>query len=382
MRRLLVLCLLTTLACGKRGDPRPPVPIIPQATSDLVVAQRADKVILSWSYPSLTTAGRSLSEIRRISIYRLVEDLPVAPGGRDPQTLQPGNVDPTQPEPIALFARIPTIPQAQFQKLSSRVDSIEEANLATATAGAKLLYTDTPPMRSQDGRPVRLTYAVVTEGATARSEPSNLAIIVPLPVAVPPASLQATAKPEGIALTWQEPKQSIGNLGTPIVIGYNIFRTAPGEALTELSAPINTAPIKGSLYTDTPPYGEHEYRIAAVASADPLLQSDPSAPARATFRDLVAPPSPGNVTALVETNHIRLLWDPVTAPDLAGYFIYRWEGTVRLKLCCPTPSGQPNFLDISMQRGEPYRYEVTAVDASGNESAPGSSETITLPRTP
>lgn len=347
------------------------------------MTQRADKVILSWSYPSLTTAGRSLPEIRRISIYRFVENLPVAPGGRDPKTLLPGDVDPTQPEPIALFAKLPTVPQAQFQKLSSKVYSIEQANLAAATAGAKLLYTDTPPMRSQDGRPVRLTYAVVTEGMTARSEPSNLAILVPLPVAIPPASVVATAKPEGIALTWQEPTQSIGNLGAPVIIGYNIFRTAPGEALTELSTPINTAPIKGSLYTDTPPYAEHEYRVTAVASTDPtLLQSDPSAPARATFRDLVPPPSPGKITALVETNLIRLLWDPVNAPDLAGYLIYRWDGPVRLKLCCPTPTTQANFLDISMQVGAPYRYEVTAVDKSGNESAPGSSDTITLPKTP
>ena len=47
------------MACGKRGDPRPPVPVIPAATSDLVVTQRADRVLLSWAYPALTTAGKT-----------------------------------------------------------------------------------------------------------------------------------------------------------------------------------------------------------------------------------------------------------------------------------------------------------------------------------
>ncbi|HEV3484698.1 MAG TPA: hypothetical protein VG106_04780 [Vicinamibacterales bacterium] len=383
MKRLAVVFVALTLACGKRGDPRPPVPVIPQATSDLVVTQRADKVILSWSYPALTTTGRSLTDVRRISIFRYIEPLPVQPGGRDPNQLLPGDVDPTEPQPIALFSKVPTIAEAQFAKLSTRIDSIEKANLPAASAGARLIYSDTPPLRSADERPVRITYSVVTEGATARGPHSNLAIIVPLPVAVPPASLTATPKAEGVVLNWKEPATSVGGSGAPVITGYHVFRNAPGEALTELSTPITTAPIKGSTYTDTPPYGEHEYRVSAVATdGPPLLQSDPSAPVRVTFKDLVPPPSPGRITALVETNVIRLLWDPVTAPDLAGYAVYRWDGDVRLKLCCGQPLGATNFLDISMQVGVPYRYEVTALDARGNESAPGSSEMITIPKTP
>ena len=280
-RKLLVAFALITAACGKRGDPRPPVPIIPKATSDLVVTQRADKVILSWSYPSLTTAGRSLTDIKRISIFRYVEELPVQPGGRDPNSILPGDVDPTVPQPVALFAKVPTLPQAQFVKLSNKIDSIEKANLKAASAGAKLFYADTPPFRGVDGRPVRVTYAVVTEGETARSETSNMAIIVPLPVAVPPTAVAAKAEPQGVVLSWKEPDISVTR-DAPVISGYNIFRTAPGKDLDELSTPVNTAPIKGTTYTDTPEYGEHEYRITAVATVGPpILQSNPSEPARA-----------------------------------------------------------------------------------------------------
>jgi hypothetical protein len=390
-RVLFVLFFLAAAACGKRGDPKPPVPVIPQATSDLVVTQRADKVLLSWSYPAMTTAGKSLTEIRRISVFRYVEELPVAPGGRDPKTLQPGEVDPTEPQPVALFARVPTLPQAQFVKLSTRVDSIEKANLGTATAGARLLFTDSPPLLSTDNRPVRLTYAVVTEGTTARSAPSNLAIIVPLPVGVPPAGVKAEPKPEGVVVSWSEPKQSVGNQGPPVIIGYNIFRTAPNGELGDLATPVNTAPVKGTMYTDTPAYGDHAYRVSAVASTGPpLLQSDASAPVRVTFRDLVAPPTPAKITALVETNAVRLIWDPVTAPDLAGYRLYRGEAVgfgATLKdlgsydLLNRTVT-ETTFADTTMEHGISYRYAVASVDKNGNQSAQVWTEWVVVPKTP
>src|SRR5258708_10347521 len=81
LKRLGALLLIVLSACGKRGDPHPPLPVIPQATSDLVVAQRGDKVLLSWSYPSMTTAGKSLGAIRRVLLYRSIQEVPVPPPG-------------------------------------------------------------------------------------------------------------------------------------------------------------------------------------------------------------------------------------------------------------------------------------------------------------
>jgi hypothetical protein len=391
IRKSLAALVLLVLACGKRGDPRPPVPVIPKATTDLVVTQRADQVILSWSYPSLTTAGRSLTDIRRISVLRYVEELPAAGVGLDPKSISPGENDPSVPQPIALFAKIPTLPQAQFIKLSNRVDSIEKANLTSATAGAKLVFADKPAFRSTDGRPVRITYAVVTEGATARSEISNLAIIVPLPVATAPAGLSATAKAEGVVLAWEEPKTSVRGEEAPVIGGYRIYRNAPGEAVNEFAVPINTAPVRTPTYTDTPPYGEHEYRVTAVAvEGPPLLQSNASAPVKVTFRDLVAPPPPASITALVETKIVRLLWDPVEATDLAGYHVYRSEGmghntdikdigTVLLVNELVTAT---TISDANANLGIAYRYAVTAVDKSGNESPRTWTEWVVAPKTP
>ncbi|HEV7764496.1 MAG TPA: hypothetical protein VGQ76_05805 [Thermoanaerobaculia bacterium] len=390
-RKTLAALLLLVLACGKRGDPRPPVPVIPKATTDLLVTQRADQVILSWSYPALTTAGKSLTDIRRITVFRYVEALPVATA-IDPKPSIPASIDSSTPQPILLFSKIPQLPQAQFIKLSERIDSIEKANLANATAGAKLVYTDKPPFRSSDGRPVRVTYAVVTEGATARGEISNLAILVPLPVATPPAGLTATAKPEGITLTWQEPKTSVSGEEAPIISGYRIYRSAPGETLNEFAAPINAPAARAATYTDTPPYGEYEYRVTAIASEDPLLQSNASEPARVVYRDLIAPPAPATVTPLVELNAIRIIWEPVEATDLAGYRVYRMEGvghtdirdtgaagTIQL---VPQPMTETTYLNKPVTLGIAFRYAITSVDKTGNESAKTWSDWIVAPKTP
>jgi hypothetical protein len=390
IRKSLAALVLIALACGKRGDPRPPIPIIPKATTDLVVTQRADQVILSWSYPSLTTAGRNLTAIRRISVFRYVEELPAAGVGLNPTAIQPGDVDASVPQPIALFAKIPTLPQAQFIKLSHRIDSIEKANLTSATAGSKLVFTDKPPFRSTDGRPVRVTYAVVTEGETARGDISNLGILVPLPVATAPVGLTATPKPEGVVLAWETPKTSVSGEEAPVISGYRIYRNAPGDVVNEFAVPINTPPVRGTTYTDTPPYGEHEYRVSAVAlEGPPLLQSNASAPVRVSFKDLVAPPAPASVTALVETKIMRLLWDPVEAPDLAGYHVYRSEGvghtdikdagTVLLVNELVTAT---TITDANPNLGIAYRYAVTAVDKSGNESPRTWTEWVVAPKTP
>ncbi|HEX8618465.1 MAG TPA: hypothetical protein VF911_12825 [Thermoanaerobaculia bacterium] len=390
MRKALAALVLLVLACGKRGDPRPPVPVIPRATSDLVVTQRADQVILSWSYPSLTTAGRTLTSVNRINILRYVEELPAATLGRDPNQILPGDIDPTLPQPVALFAKVPELPRAQFTRLATRVDSIEKANLASATAGARLIFTDKPPFRSGSGRPVRVTYAVVTEGGDERSDVSNLAMIVPLPVATPPAGLTAKAQPDGIVIAWETPKTSVRGEEAPIVEGYHIYRTAPGAALDEFATPINNAPVKGNTYTDVPSYGEHEYRVSAVAmSGTPNIQSAVSAPIRATFKDLMPPPAPASLDTLVEPSAVRLVWTAVDAPDLAGYRLYRTEGVgheTQIRDAGTIPLGptvtETYFVDARTDRGIAYRYAVTAIDKSGNESARVLSGWVVTPKTP
>jgi hypothetical protein len=382
VKRLWPLLVITLVACGKRGDPRPPVPIIPKATNDLVVTQRASKVILTWSYPSLTTTGKSLNDVRRIAVYRVSEDLPV---------VQAGTVDLTTVQPNLLFARIPPLSPAQFTKLRTRVDAIEASSLPKATSGAKLVFEDTPPqLHTTDGRPIRQTYAVVIETTSTRSDLSNLAAIVPFDVASPPASLAAEAKAQGIVLTWEKPADA-----KAVLAGYNVYRRGANESEDALAAPINAVPVSATTYTDTPAYGTFTYDVRLVESAGPpRIESEPSAPVTATFKDLTPPPAPASINALIETHAVRLVWEQVTAPDLAGYRLYRTEGVghldqsggIREAGTVAMENGRTftdaTFVDSNANLGIAYRYAVTSIDKSGNESERVWTPWVTVPKTP
>lgn len=384
-RAVIVVSLLVLVACGKRGDPRPPVPVIPQATNDLVVAQRSNRIVLSWSYPSLTTTGRSLPGFRRLVVYRYSEELPPSA-----TTAQPIPAESAVADATAQFARVPELTPVQFARVAERVNSIEGADLTASSVGSRIVYTDTPRLTSVSGRPIRLTYAVVTEGLADRGPFSNLVTIVPLVIAPPPTRVTATADAAGVTVKWEMPRHTTGP--EPVIIGYNVYRGAEEGVPSAFSDPINATPVTGTIFNDTPPYGEHQYRITAVAAAGPpRLESDPSQAVKVTFRDLVPPPPPASISALVETAAIRIVWDAVDAPDLAGYKLYRAEATLNAQRklvevakipVWQKPVNQTNYRDAGANVGISYRYEVTSVDASGNESAPVSTEWALVPRTP
>lgn len=377
MRKIAVLLLFALVACGKRGDPHPPIPVIPKATTDLLVAQRGPKVLLSWGYPSLTTAGKSMTGIKRVAVWRSLEEPPAAPSA--------GN-----PSPIQLFAKVPALIPVKFLKVRTRVDSIEGAKLPAATAGARLTYEDTPPLHTADGRPVRLTYAVVTEGQSANSDLSNLVSIVPMDVPAPPSALTAAARREGVVLTWTAPDATISGAKNPVIAGYNVYRFPHGQPADEFATPANTSPLAATTFTDNPPYGEHDYFVTALAApGPPRIESEPSPVAGANFKDLVAPPPPTGLTALVETGAVRLVWDPVDAPDLAGYKVYRTEGTGIEQLrpvgtipLTPQLLTATNYRDTGVNPGISYYYEVVSVDKTGNESTKVKTDWVLVPKTP
>ena len=74
---------------------------------------------------------------------------------------------------------------------------------------------------------------------------------------------------------------------------------------------------------------------------------------------------------------MELAWDRDTEPDLKGYRIYRSEngGFQPLGGIVETPS----FSDKSVQSGKKYRYAVSAIDQTGNESAKSEAVEVTSP---
>lgn len=77
----------------------------------------------------------------------------------------------------------------------------------------------------------------------------------------------------------------------------------------------------------------------------------------------------------------RLTWTPNTEPDLSHYNVYRATASTSFTLVNAAPLVEPVYLDSGLAPATTYTWRVTAVDDSGNESAPSESvSTRTLPR--
>ena len=130
---------------------------------------------------------------------------------------------------------------------------------------------------------------------------------------------------------------------------------------------------------DTAPrVGDHlRYTVARTRTISPdggsvTVNGEPAATEVTRAADTFAPAQPKGLIAvavqLQETPaEIDLSWEPSGEADLQGYFVYRSEGVSAVKLT-PKSIESVSFRDSTAQPGHSYRYTVTAVDRSGNES--------------
>ena len=222
---------------------------------------------------------------------------------------------------------------------------------------------------------MRYTYAVVTEGRRVESDLSSLASIVPQEPPASPSKLLARMSPEVVQLTWDPVTTTVSGNADPFLIGYRVYRSFLGESASLL----NEAPVRDPIFDDRPAYGTYTYFVTAVTAVEPDIESGASGAVTIEFRDMLPPPTPANVTALVEDDAVRLIWDPVIAPDLAGYIVYRWDGVAKIRLNKQLVT-ETSYRDVDARPGIAYVYGLTSVDTNGNESAQAVSETVSVTR--
>lgn len=313
-----------------------------------------------------------------MTVFRLREELPASLAGKDPAVVAAGDYDPTIAPEITLFSRVPAITPQQFERIRERRQDLGPSELEALTQGSQIVVEIPAEFRSEDGRPLRFTYAVVGETESGRSETSNMVSIVPVEPPLPPQELTATATREAVELRWTAPVKGAAGGDLPTIIGYHVYRhdaANPASART----PITPTPLKETRYRDTPPYGGQVYAVTAIASVGPpRIESALSEPVTAEFRDLAPPPVPQGVVALPEDVVIQLVWESVDSPELEGYNVYRVSGMDRVKITS-APINVTVIRDDKVERGVTYTYEVTSVDRQGNESDAGRSREVIIP---
>lgn len=146
---------------------------------------------------------------------------------------------------------------------------------------------------------------------------------------------------------------------------YRVYRAAGSDTL----APADEVPVGALSFTDPAVPAGRSYRYAVTAVDHAGNESERSASATVTIADTDPPRRVRNPRAVVVDAGVRVSWEPVPAPDLAGYRVERAPiatgvfAPVHDALVKPT-----TFVDDAGAAGGFYR--VRAVDAAGNESRP------------
>jgi hypothetical protein len=262
--------------------------------------------------------------------------------------------------------------EQNFYRDAERVAVLPIAVIARRTRGATVVYTDPlVPLYARKRPPSSIAYSVVSVRRTREKSPlSNLATLSPEIPPGAPVLLAITPEQGRICLEWLAPATDMFGGHAAEAGGYFVYRRALPEE--EYDRPLNAKPADGTAYVDgSPPYGARlVYTVRATPPGKPRIEGPPSDEAGVDYRDVFPPPPPPRLDALPERTLVRLVWDPVAAPDLAGYLVFRAEGSGVPVRLTPQPIRDPFFTDTSVTTGRRYRYTVRSVDTTGNISAP------------
>jgi len=366
----LIVFVAGAVSCGKKGDPQPPLPRGPRAVSDLAVEQEGGEAVLTFTYPDRLLTGQPLTDLAAIAVYRVVNPPASLTAAKPAAT---GGGPKTDEAPASGARRAATaarLAEDAFLRDAVRVFEIPAASLVQHTRGATVVYRDgLGPLLKAGKLPATLAWAVVSVRRTGEKSPlSNFAVLAPAVPPGPPVILAVTPEEGRICLEWLPPATDM--LGQPVEAGgYFVYRrTLPEE---EYAAPVNAKPVAGTAYVDAgAPYGQLAYTLRAILPNKPKVEGAPADEAALDYRDVFPPSAPARLDALPEAGLVRLVWDPVPAPDLAGYIVFRAEGNAEPARLTAEPVKDSFLSDTSAQPGHRYRYTVRAVDKAGNVSAP------------
>jgi hypothetical protein len=332
----LVFCLFT--ACGKVGDPLPPIPRAPLIVSELTATQQGTSIIISFPVAKETRTDK----LKRVDIYRLIEP-DSAPAGI------------TADDYATRAALIASLPENQLPTNVSVVTYIDPIDFKIANDQTRYRYA------------VRL----VNRDDHA-ADLSNYATLTPLStVAEPPLGLQANVTQTQVEITWQPPATNLNGSQPANVLGYNLYRRA-GQQTVKL----NAEPLKEARYVEKQfQFGTtYNYVVRALslpragAPLSEVIESNESLPLTLTPQDTFAPTAPTSISIASRGGIISLFWPPNSESDVVGYNIYRSEDEQTWTKITPRPITTITFADRQVQIGKRYFYQIAAVDHAGNES--------------
>jgi hypothetical protein len=405
---LALVCL--SGACGKKGPPLAPIVRVPARILDLSARRLGDTVHVRFTVPDANQDGTRPADLDRVDVYAYTAALPGdSPTLRNATLIGVVKVNETASrETPPADAPPPSRPAGGVdQGTSVTVTETLGPGSSTLVAPESKTVTPTlapavtPPLLAPGGeRPLTRFYVAVPISRRGRKgAPSGripAALVAPPPAPDPPTLAYDETS---IAVTWASPvggprppqradepgeltssMKGVGLRTNPSYNVYEIKRDAPADttatATPPIVTPLNEKPLQANRFDDSRiAFGQERcYAIRLVDTiADLSIEGDASPAACVTPVDTFAPPAPTQLAAIARDGAVDLIWQAVSAPDLAGYLVLRGRaGDATLQPLTTTPVTAAQYSDTSAQGGVRYAYQVVAVDKADppNRSVP------------
>lgn len=354
--KLVLAAPLLFTACATIRPPQPPSLELPKPPADLQATRKGNKVMLTWTVPTITTDRQTVRSLGPTRICR----------GTGPVLTECGT-------PVGGATPVVNAANGSGRKITASC-------------------TEPLPTQAESANPAgTVTYAVeVLNGKGRGAGLSNQVRVWLASTLPPPQNFRADVTSLGVVLSWAGEAPPVPpQPGMRYV--YRVYRRVEGSQQKILAgeAPVGNEP-QGTL-TDSSIEWEktYEYRaeivtvIAREGQPEAQIEGDDTPEIKVFAHDIFPPAVPGGLQAVFsgpgQAPFIDLIWAPVTDADLGGYNVYRREeGATPVKVN-PQPVKAPAYRDMSVVSGRTYSYSVSAVDVRGNESARSEEAAETVP---
>jgi pectin methylesterase-like acyl-CoA thioesterase len=232
----------------------------------------------------------------------------------------------------------------------------------TANPVTDLTFTDTAVPTGA------VYYRINAVDLSGNTSAATNVVFTPADTTAPAAvtGLTATGGADRITLAWTAVTD--GDLAS-----YNVYRWVDGADST--ATLLNTFPVTGASYVDTTAAATATYRYAVTALDTAGNESSRSGDVLATLADTTAPGTPAGLSATGTAADVTLDWADNTETDLAGYLVYRGTDPAGpFSKLTEAPLTASTYTDATATAGTRTYYRVTAVDKTGNASAPATTE--------
>ena len=338
---LIIVGCLIAAACGSPGEPLPPSLELPRPVTDLRAARKGNVVTLSWSLPTLTTEGRTVTQEVGFSICRALVPMQECDA-----------------------------PIAQLPKRAAQKSSATQTNT----------YVDVLSASAPGDALANFYYAVSALNAYHRTAVlSNQVAIPAVPTLPAPEELRSRVTAEGVQLTWRA-ATSVPEYQSLKFI-YRVHRREAGTNADVIAGEVPVADNPSPSLIDRGFEWEKAYdywvsvatSLTAANGNEEQVEGDDSTTVQVTAHDVFPPATPTGLQAVFsgpgQKPFIDLVWNANSESDLAGYNVYRHEAGTQAAKINQELVKSPACRDTDVVPGHDYVYSVSAVDVRGNESS-------------